>query len=311
MKNIKKIIYFFTLLFFVSSCSLSERVTLPQYVTVEKINSLQNGMSKTEVANKMNVAPFDAYHALQSGCELYSYKYVLNDQKIRPIDKDKRPGLKGNQAHYTQPKDVYVYFKNNRLVDIITDLGLSYGTELHDFSNTLESSCIGPVSGCTDAEALNYNKNATKDNGRCEYCPCDQIRNPNYDPIRKCGDICIPIVDQSADASSNDGTGNSDNDCSICDIVKNAGANTTINVSTVAPWVESNTSSNTSKGSANTKIAKKLASIDKKIAKINKSLAKSKANDLKKGKVSKKTQVLQKSLDKLTKSKDIIKNKTR
>jgi len=306
MKNIKNILYFFTLLLFVSSCAVivPDRITLEQYVTVEKINALQNGMSKTDVAKKMDIAPFDAYHALNSGCELYSYKYVLNDQKIRPADKDKRSALKGNQAHYTQPKNVYVYFKNNKLVDVITDLGLGYGTDLDDFSNKLESACAGPISGCTDAGALNYNKDATKDNGSCEYCPCDQMRNPEYDPIRKCGDICIPIEEEGGDNSDGSGNGNGgDDDCSICDIVKNAGANTTINVSTVAPWVGGSNSSNNSNSNANSKGDKKQSGPEKRMAKLNKALEKSKAKDGKKGKVSKKTKILQKAVDKLTKKK--------
>ena len=298
MKNIKKIIYFFSLLLFVSSCSFSESITLPQYVTVKTINSLQNGMSKAEVANKMSVAPFDAYHALQSGCELYSYKYVLNDQKIRPIDKDRRTGLKGNQAHYTQPKDVYVYFKDDRLVDIITDLGIAHGTGLDDFGNTLESSCAGPISGCTDAEALNYNKEANTDNGSCEYCPCDFMKNPYYDPIRNCGDKCISI-----ESGAQGETGNtSEDDCTICDIVKNASANTTINVTTVAPW-EGASAKQKSDSSNSKSNSKALGKVKKKLDKLNKALTKSKAKDAKKGKVSKKTKILQKLVDKLNNNK--------
>mgnify|MGYP001264319815 CR=1 FL=1 len=294
MKNIKKIIYFFSLLLIVTSCS--DRVTLPQYVTVETINSLQNGMSKTEVANKMSVSPFDAYHALQSGCELYSYKYVLNDQKIRPIDKDRRSGLKGNQAHYTQPKNVYVYFKDNRLVDIITDLGIDHGTDLADFGTTLESSCAGPISGCMDATALNYNKEANADNGSCEYCPCDQMKNPDYDPLRNCGDKCIPI-------ESTVENGNAiEDDCTLCDIVKNASANTTINVTTVAPWEGTSVKkgSDISNAKSNTKA---LGKRNKKLERLNKSLAKSKAKDAKKGKISKKTKILQKVINKLNNNK--------
>ena len=296
MKNIKKIIYFFSLLLFVSSCSFSERITLPQYVTVETINSLQNGMSKTEVANKMSIAPFDAYHSLQSGCELYSYKYVLNDQKIRPIDKDKRSGLKGNQAHYTQPKDVYVYFKDNRLVDIITDLGIGQGTDLSDFGSTRESSCAGPIFGCMDATALNYNNDANKDNGSCEYCPCDQMKNPDYDPVRNCGDKCIPIESIVGNTNA------IEDDCTLCDIVKNASANTTINVTTVAPWegASANQGSNTSNSKSSSKA---IGKAQKKLEKLNKALAKSKTKDAKKGKISKKTKILQKVIDKLNNNK--------
>lgn len=296
--NLRQVIYILSLLFIVSSCS--DRITLPQYVTVEKLNSLQNGMSKIEVANKMDVAPFDAYHSLESGCELYSYKYVLNNQKIRSENIDRKDGLRGNIDYFEDPKDVYVYFKNSKLVDIITDLGMKYGTDLDDFGNILEASCSGPISGCTDATALNYNKDATADNGTCEFCPCDQMKNPEYDPIRKCGDICIPIKQEGEDIDGS-GSRSADDDCSICDIVKNAGANTTINVSTVAPWTESNTSSNTLKANTNSKNDKKVSNFDKKMAKLNKAIEKSKAKDLKKGKVSKKTKLLQKAIDKLTK----------
>lgn len=287
MKKIKTIIYLFSLILIISACS--DRITLPQYVTVQTLNSLQNGMSKAEVANKMAIAPFDAYHALESGCELYSYKYVLHDQKIRPEDSDKKAGLKGNQEYYDHPKDVYVYFKDNKLVDLITDLGLEKGTGLDAFGKSLENSCAGPVSGCMDIQALNYNKNATAEGGNCKYCPCDQVKNPNYDSARKCGDQCIPINQPQ--------TKSDDDDCSICDIVKNASANTTINVTTVAPWAGAKQSSSSASNNSKSN-NKKLASIDKKIEKLNKVLSKSKAKDVKKGKVSKKTKLLQKLLDK-------------
>ena len=292
MKNINKIIMLFVGLLFITSCS--EKIILPQYVTVDKINSLSNGMTKKNVASKMKIAPFDAYHSLQSGCELYSYKYVLQDQKIDPEFKNRKEGLSGNREHYTQPKDVYVYFENDKLVDIITDLGLKVNSDFEDFGNLLESSCSGPVSGCTDLSALNFNEAATKDDGTCEYCPCDFKKNPDYDPIRNCGEKCIP-VNNSSSAGSDGGI--NDDDCSICDIVKNAGANTTINVSTVAPW----STNNSSKLTNNTSSSKvKKSSSQKKLDKLTKSLEKSKAKDEKKGKVSKKTKILQRAVDKLT-----------
>lgn len=295
MKNYNKILFFFSILFFISSCS--EKIILPQYVTVDKINSLSNGMTKKKVENTMKIAPFDAYHGLQNGCELYSYKYVLNDQKIDPEDKNKKDGLNGNIEHYTQPKNVYVYFENNLLTNVITDLGLKYNNDLDDFGNLLEASCSGPVSGCTDESALNFNEAATQDDGSCEFCPCDFMKNPNYDPVRNCGDQCIPINDSKNDSKNDGSTGNSDDDCSICDLVKNAGANTTINVSTTAPW--SNNSS--AQSNRNESIAKtKKTSSNKKLDKLNSALEKSKAKDAKKGKTSKKTKMLQKAIDKLS-----------
>ena len=296
MKTLNKIILLFVGLLFITSCS--EKIILPQYVTVDKINSLSSGMTKKNVASKMKIAPFDAYHSLQDGCELYSYKYVLQDQKIDPEFKNKKEGLSGNREHYTQPKDVYVYFENDKLVNIITDLGLKVNSDLEDFGNLLESSCAGPVSGCTDISALNFDEAATKDDGSCEYCPCDFIKNPDYDPVRNCGEKCIPLKNVGKNGNSSDSNGGlNEDDCSICDIVKNAGANTTINVSTVAPW-SGNSSSKAINNNSKSKVKK--SSSEKKLEKLNKSLEKSKAKDEKKGKVSKKTKILQKAVDKLT-----------
>ena len=162
-------------------------------------------------------------------------------------------------------------------------------------ANLDDESCKYPIiKGCTDSEALNYDKDAVEDNGSCNYCPCDYKPNPDYDPIRNCGEKCIPINNSSSAGS--DGGINED-DCSICDIVKNAGANTTINVSTVAPW----STNNSSKSTNNTSSSKvKKSSSQKKLDKLTKSLEKSKAKDEKKGKVSKKTKILQRAVDKLT-----------
>lgn len=143
---------------------------------------------------------------------------------------------------------------------------------------------------------LSRDKNASSDNGSCEYCPCDQMKNPNYDPKRKCGDKCIPINQPKVE----------EDDCSICDIVKNAGANTTINVSTVAPWENAKQSSSTANTDSKSN-DKKLASMDKKIAKLKKTLGKSKKKDSKKGKVSMKTKILQKTLDKLQTTRNNLK----
>jgi hypothetical protein len=122
------------------------------------------------------------------------------------------------------------------------------------------------------------------------------MKNPDYDPIRNCGEKCIPIESVAKKGNT------SEDDCTICDIVKNASANTTINVTTVAPW-EGASAKQTSNSSNSKSNSKALVKGKKKLDKLNKSLTKSKAKDAKKGKVSKKTKILQKLVDKLNNNK--------
>ena len=47
------------------------------------------------------------------------------------------------------------------------------------------------IRGCVDSLALNYDETANTDDGSCEYCPCDYIMNPDYDPNKACNEPCI------------------------------------------------------------------------------------------------------------------------
>jgi hypothetical protein len=49
------------------------------------------------------------------------------------------------------------------------------------------------ITGCIDSEAKNYNADADIDDRTlCKYCPCGEILNASYDPIRNCEPQCIP-----------------------------------------------------------------------------------------------------------------------
>ena len=63
-------------------CSCSEYVLIPQYSTVEKLNSLKSGMTKQEVTNTLNLKPYEAYHSTENGCELFGYKYLQGIKKL-------------------------------------------------------------------------------------------------------------------------------------------------------------------------------------------------------------------------------------
>jgi len=200
----KKIIYFVAVLFLISSCSkqvleIGQIDIQPHYVTVKQLVSLENGMSKQAVAKTLNVPPFEVYHSLENGCEAYGYIYDYKYQQVHPKDVESRNGLNGGAAYFHKksknPLMVRLYFKNNKLVDLITDTGEGF-VDLFGKSLELELMCSSEsIKGCMDPGALNFNAKALIDNNSCKYCPCDFVKNPNYDD--KCANSkkCISVVE--------------------------------------------------------------------------------------------------------------------
>ena len=47
----------------------SEYTTVPQYVSVEKLNQLDAGMDKAAVSKALGALPYDAFHSTESGCD--------------------------------------------------------------------------------------------------------------------------------------------------------------------------------------------------------------------------------------------------
>ena len=134
-------------------------------------------------------------HGTESGCELYSYKYLHRKQEVNPERKEDPESLRGNTPVYEDMNDVYIFFESGELSRVMTDNAATN----NDFVMSLEQSCEGPIYGCTDEEALNYNEDAQEDDGSCEFCPCDYYKNPDYDAERQCGEQCLPYDDGSED----------------------------------------------------------------------------------------------------------------
>ena len=60
-------------------------------------------------------------HATESGCELYSYKYLHRKQEVNP-DRAEDPGsLRGNTPVYEDMNDVYIFFESGELSRVMTD----------------------------------------------------------------------------------------------------------------------------------------------------------------------------------------------
>jgi hypothetical protein len=288
-------------------CSCSEYVIVPQYVSVEKLNSLTSGMSKEEVSSNLSVKPYEAYHSTENGCELYGYKYLHRFQEINPKNKHERGALRNNVIRYQDESDAFLYFENGKLKDLI----VADATVDHEYVNDMIASCNGPISGCTDSNALNYNSNAIISDDSCEFCPCDYYKNPNYESNKDCEEQCIP-VDKGDDDNAGSGDGDEKEDCSLCDIVSAANGNVNINIKTASLDSSPNTNNDKRNNKKNIDVDFKTnnssqksdnssgsSKIDKQIKKLEEKLEKSKASDSKKGVTSKKTQLLEAAIDKL------------
>jgi len=298
MKHLSKL-FFLAIVIVMSSCS--EYVIVPQYVSVEKLNALKSGMSKDQVSDNLSVEPYDAYHSTENGCELYSFKYLHKYQEINPKNETQKGALRNNVIVYADENDAFLYFEDGLLKNLI----IAGGKVDNDFVSDLITACNGPVSGCDDDTALNFNANAIINDGSCQYCPCDYIKNPNYNSNNTCEEECLPTTSNEEVAAVA-----ADDDCSLCDIIKGSDGNVTINVSTSENFGSTvqNSSNNTvnnrqSKGTPTKDKkgeAKKTKKLEDKLDKLRSELDKSKKADSKKGVKSKRTELLEISIDKLT-----------
>ena len=265
----KKIIYFVTVLFLFSSCSnqllVSKTDIQPHYITVKQLISLENGMSKQAVAKRLNVPPFEVYHSLENGCEVYGYIYDHKYQKVNVKQVDSRNGLNGGSAYFNKknknPLKVRLYFKDNKLVDLITDTGEEF-VDLFGKSLELELMCSSEsIKGCMDLGALNFNEKALIDDNSCEYCPCDFVENPNYDDKCVNSERCISIEELEKDKAQEfdeklkllDKISKLSDSCEFCDLIDRIATPYILKID------DSNTSNNTTVEPNNTEsVSKKI-----------------------------------------------------
>lgn len=271
--------------------SCSEYVLVPQYVTVEKLNALESGMTKEAVSASLNVDPYDVFHSTENGCELYSYKYLHRFQEINSKNKHNRGALRGNTLVYENESDAFLYFEDGKLKDLVVDRAKVN----HKFVESLIESCNGPVEGCTDYTALNFNAAAVIDDESCEYCPCGFYKNPNYNPKNACEQECLEIeVEEEED------------DCSICDVIKESSGDVNISVNTTAPWGSEGKKGNgginiptISTGMPAMPSVSSNSGGSKKLDKLQKQLQASREKDAQTGKTSRKTLLLEKQIERL------------
>ena len=222
------------------SCEYVEHILKP-YTTVSNIAALKKYMTKNQVKSELGIFPFEIYHNKEN-CEIHVYHYRRMQRKIDAKNQYKKDALKNGQDVYEAREfALTAFFKNGLLDNIINENSKNSANDLLCFNDNLECStvqdyllCFGCmddgsdkdyvgrpdyatgsalnynvdateddgsckyaakpiIKGCKDSEAKNYNKNADIDDRTlCDYCPCLFVLNLDYDPIKQCNEQCIP-----------------------------------------------------------------------------------------------------------------------
>ena len=192
MKNTINLYVLLLLAFAMGSC----KVTIPNYTTVEGLSTLSPGMDKTEVlAALRNVYPHDIYNGEGIGCEVHEYSYKHLYQRVDYRDQPLREGLRGNPQKWLRGNKAYVVYQDGKLATVHTN-EKDYLATLLVSVEEIGLACDPPTYGCMDPTSINFNPEATEDDGSCEYCPCGYERNLDFDynkPESECNMPCLSV----------------------------------------------------------------------------------------------------------------------
>lgn len=140
----KKIIILISLSALVVSCANTKFTVLPYYTNIDKIITLKKGDSQIKVNEHLEIPPHNILY-MQDGIMLCQYYYRIKERRVNIQNKENFiPRYTENQktnesedkslnseksqtfgyTHYTTPQKLYVYFKDNKLQNFITDAGL-------------------------------------------------------------------------------------------------------------------------------------------------------------------------------------------
>jgi hypothetical protein len=141
-KNILSISLAVLVAFIFASCKSSAPAVvteqLPKYVDIAKVLSVEMGSTYDEVVKHFGSAPIDVVSRQKDGYSIYLYKYRIVYRDIDPRAFDVRGNeAAGPESYYGDLKNLYLFFKGGKLMDIQTEVGLGYSTKWVMINNTL------------------------------------------------------------------------------------------------------------------------------------------------------------------------------
>lgn len=126
MKNINYIFSALFLFILISSCS---HKILPYYTNVDNILLLKEGMTHSQVNDKLRIGPYDILF-LEDSVSIYEYDYRIKNRNMK-IGSSKDMNEQQSQTKgilwYEDPSKLYVKFFNDRMESYITLSGLKDG----------------------------------------------------------------------------------------------------------------------------------------------------------------------------------------
>ena len=227
----KKITLIMITALFLNSCITFK--TVPNFVSSKELAALTIGTSKSQVKiNLGNTSPYDILAGWSQDCEVHQYKYKKSSHKLRKKEETLESGLSSGKLQYDKPEDAYLVYKNGKLSTLITDAGKKGLESLMDDALVVKEACSEKgLAGCMDPASLNYNKEAVISDGNCEYCPCDFVKNPNYDknkPAASCQTNnlkCIPVKKPVDNTVKKPVEAEKKKECTDCDIIERIASN--------------------------------------------------------------------------------------
>lgn len=128
----------------IASCSQNRYIVQPPFTDVSKISSLKKGMSLSDVNTSLGISPFDMFVS-DEGYSIFVYNYRLKERRI-PINNNvtfmERPGDPTNKSvnseesqkfgtdYYSDPKQIYLSFKDDKLFSVISSDGLQRASQI-------------------------------------------------------------------------------------------------------------------------------------------------------------------------------------
>jgi hypothetical protein len=216
MKKILLYVNISLILIFGASCKLNKSSFLAQHVTTEQLTNLEPGMNKDQALTVFSgIYPFDIMMGADAGCEVHIYKYFKPSRKVVPFNLQREEYLNTGRKIYEKSTEALVYYQDGKVVLVSTEGNNGKFNKVIAKRAADLKACAGPVKGSTDPSSLNYNPDATEDDGSAKYCDCGSISNPNYNPKRPLSDCNQPCLKLEVESSEPE-----EDDCSLCDMIK-------------------------------------------------------------------------------------------
>lgn len=216
MKKILLYVNISLILIFGASCKLNKSSVLAQHVTTEQLTNLEPGMNKDQALTVFSgIYPFDIMMGADAGCEVHIYKYFKPSRKVVPFNLEREEYLNTGRKIYEKSTEALVYYQDGKVVLVSTEGNNGKFNKVIARRAADLKACAGPVKGSTDPSSLNYNPDATEDDGSAKYCDCGSITNPDYNPKRPLSDCNQPCLKLEVESAATE-----EDDCSLCDMIK-------------------------------------------------------------------------------------------